>query len=153
MEFWAFDFTNEECQQSISRCEILSMTEPLVIVGMHCSVTTSQPLQPDHIPPKLWSWLSPFWDEKMSRCVVWECVAALDLGDMAAPAPAREKEKLHPHVKAPTSLPVPQLSPPLSLCYQHSVTLFNQVEFTNCMHVVQCSTSSLSRGYPIWSSV
>lgn len=95
-------------------------------------------------------WLWTLWelDEKMSRCVVWECVAALDLGDMAAPAP-HLGEKLHPHPEAPTSLPVPQLSS-LSLCY---ISLFNQVEFTNCMHLVQCSTSSLSRGCHIWSSV
>ena len=39
---------------------------------------------------------------------MWECVAALDLGDMAAHIDS--EEKLHPHVKAPTSLPVPQLS-------------------------------------------
>ena len=71
----------------------------------------------------------------MSRCVVWECVAALDLGDM--PAPAQEEKRRgeeHPHVKAPTSLPVQQLSSTLlalllslsllapTLCY---IALFN----------------------------
>ena len=82
----------------------------------------------------LWQLSLPLlWHQNESRCAgLWECVVALDLGDIPAPASTRSSTRgAHPHIKAPTSLPVPQLSPPSLSCWrQDSAVLLCAAKFT-----------------------